>query len=67
MNLVGKRVKLVFTSNPHTALRPGALGRVGYVDGIGTIHVQWDSGSNLGLIPDVDRWEVLPDEPTPAA
>jgi hypothetical protein len=29
------------------------------VDSAGTVHVKWDDGSTLGLIPDEDQWEVL--------
>jgi hypothetical protein len=56
----GDRVRLDHTSDPYTELRPGALGTVGHVDSIGTVHVRWDSGSNLGLVPGEDRWTVLP-------
>jgi len=26
---------------------------------MGTVHVKWDDGSSLGLIPNEDMWEVL--------
>lgn len=35
----------------------GTLCTVRYVDDAGTIHVNWDTGSSLGLIPDVDDFE----------
>jgi len=28
------------------------------VDGLDTVHVAWDDGSRLGLIPGVDEWEL---------
>jgi hypothetical protein len=32
------------------------------IDDLGTVHVRWDSGSTLGLVPDAgDRFRVLPD------
>lgn len=58
--LVGRRVRLVRCTDPHTSLTPGALGTVSYVDDAGTIHVNWDDGSSLGLIPREDAWTVLP-------
>lgn len=45
---VGTRVALVSMNDPYTKLRPGDEGEVISVDDIGTIHIQWDSGSTLG-------------------
>ena len=44
----GTRVALVAMNDPYTKLRPGDEGAVISVDDIGTIHIQWDSGSTLG-------------------
>ena len=44
----GTRVALVSMNDPYTKLRPGDEGAVFAVDDIGTIHIQWDSGSTLG-------------------
>lgn len=48
----GDRVQLVSTSDPVTQLKPGDQGTVGFTDSMGTIHVKWDSGSSLGIIPE---------------
>jgi hypothetical protein len=53
---VGQRVTLLLTSDPYTNLRAGDSGVVVRIDALGTIHVEWDSGSTLGLIPGVDKW-----------
>mgnify|MGYP002150417403 FL=1 len=37
----------------------GTEGTVQFVDDAGTIHVQWDTGSSLGLVPGADEWEVI--------
>lgn len=55
----GDRVRLVRCSDPYTRLRPGSEGTVSLVDAMGTVHVDWDSGSNLGLVPGEDQWKVL--------
>ena len=60
MSAVGDRVRLVRCTDTFTRLRPGSLGTVSFVDDMGTVHVRWDGGSSLGLIPGVDRWEDLP-------
>jgi hypothetical protein len=57
--LIGVRVKLLSTTDPHTNLKPGALGSVRFVDDAGTVFVQWDAGNYLGLIEGEDRWEVV--------
>ena len=46
---VGCRVALVRTSDPYTTLVPGELGTVDFLDSIGTIFVNWDNGSTLGM------------------
>ncbi len=56
------RVRLIRTSDTHTNLQPGAEGTVVLVDSLGTVHVRWDNGSRLGLIPDADAYEVRPRE-----
>ena len=48
---VGCRVELVMMSDPYST-RPcvGDKGTVVCIDDIGTIHVQWDCGSSLGVV-----------------
>ena len=41
-------------------LPKGSCGTVTGVDDAGTIHMKWDSGSSLGIAPDVDQFEVIP-------
>jgi Domain of unknown function (DUF4314) len=54
---VGGRVRLIACTDPHTRLHPGAEGTITLVDDMGTVHVRWDDGHTLGLIPGEDRWE----------
>ncbi len=46
---IGIRVVLVSMNDPYCKLQPSSKGTVTGVDDIGTIHVDWDSGSTLGL------------------
>lgn len=55
---VGKRVRLVYSSDPFTKLAKGDEGTVTSIDDLGTIHVKWDSGSSLGLVAE-DHWEFV--------
>ena len=57
----GTRVRLLSMNDPYTRLKPGATGTVTGVDDIGTIHVSWDSGSQLGVVYGEDACEVICD------
>jgi len=46
----GTRVMLIRMSDPYTNLRQGDFGTVICVDDIGSIHVNWDRGSNLAVL-----------------
>ena len=57
---VGTRVMLV-RMNDVQAPPVGTTGTVNHVDDMGTIHVNWENGSSLGLIPDSgDLFNVIP-------
>ena len=57
--LKGKRIELIYTSDPYTNLKPGHRGTVDFVDDMGTIHVNWDNGSTLGLVPGEDQYRFV--------
>jgi hypothetical protein len=57
--LIGRRIRLIRTSDRYTRLAQGSEGVVEMVDDIGTIFVTWDTGSRLGLIPTEDTFEVI--------
>lgn len=64
MTRVGQRVELVRSTDPYTRLVPGEKGTVTFVDALGTVHVQWDSGARLGLVREAgDSWRDLDDDP----
>ena len=57
---VGTRVELIYMNDPYSRkLLPGCQGTVRWVDDMGTIHVSWDCGSSLGLIPGEDAWKKV--------
>lgn len=57
----GKRVILVKMDDPYTHIPPGTKGTVTKVDDIGTIHVNWDTGSSLGVVYGVDLVRLVAD------
>ena len=55
---VGCKVELHFMDDPQ-APPSGTKGEVMFVDDIGQIHVKWENGSSLALIPDVDSFSKV--------
>lgn len=51
----GCRVELVQMDDPYSKLAPGERGTVNHVDDAGTVFVNWDCGSDLGIVYGVDR------------
>ena len=51
----GTRVELVELNDPYRLLPAGLHGTVSCVDDTGTIHVDWDNGSHLGVVYGEDR------------
>lgn len=39
----------------------GTIGEIQFVDDAGGVHVHWQNGSSLAIIPDVDVVEILTD------
>jgi hypothetical protein len=57
--IIGKRIRLISTTDEHTIVKPNDCGVISHVDDAGTIFANWDNGSTLGLIPGIDFFEVL--------
>ena len=51
----GTQVELVSMTDPYRTIPPGTKGIVDRVDDIGTVFVQWDTGSTLGVVYGVDE------------
>lgn len=57
---VGRRVRLSYCADEHTRLEPGARGTVTFIDSMGTVHVRWDDGHQLGLVHEAgDRFDFI--------
>lgn len=57
----GCRVKLVYTDDVQAPPK-GTKGTVRMVDDMGTVHVDWDNGSSLGVCLEEDRIQKIKDE-----
>lgn len=57
--LIGRRVKCLRMENDPHPIESGTKGTIDYIDDMGHIHVKWDNGRSLSLIPNVDMYEIL--------
>jgi hypothetical protein len=55
----GTRVELISMDDPYTKLIPGDLGTVTDIDDTGTVFVNWDKGSSLGLVYGIDHYRKV--------
>ena len=56
----GTRIRLIHMFEEMAQAVPaGTIGIVTNVDYVGTIRVAWETGSSLGLIPEVDELEIV--------
>ena len=56
---VGTRIELISMEDPYAPITAGTQGTVVCVDDMGTIHMQWDNGRTLGIIPGVDAFRKI--------
>ena len=55
----GTRIKLIEMDDPYAPVSSGTRGTVTFVDDAGTVHMKWDNGRTLGIVPNVDDFRKL--------
>jgi hypothetical protein len=55
----GKKVMCIKMFDPFP-VPSGTCGIITHVDDIGNIHVNWDNGQTLALIPNHDKYTFIP-------
>ena len=58
----GTRIYLENMNDPHAPVPPGTRGTVDFVDDAGQIHMKWDNGRTLAIIPSEDSFRKLTEE-----
>ena len=58
---VGMRIRML-SMEDEFPVDEGMEGTIYNIDDLGTLHVKWDDGRNLGIIPGIDEYQVLPSE-----
>ena len=56
--IIGKRIKMIKMNDPYP-VEPGTMGTVKFIDDNGQIHVNWDNGRTLAIIPRVDEYQIM--------
>lgn len=60
--LPGTRIMLLNMDDPYAPIPSGTKGTVVHVDDAAQIHMRWDNGRTLALVPDEDSFRKLTDE-----
>ena len=58
----GTRLLLNSMNDPYAPIPPGTRGTVDFVDDAGQIHMKWDNGRTLAIVPSEDDFRKLTDE-----
>lgn len=55
----GDKVRCIAMHDDPRPVQSGMTGKVQAIDDIGTIHIVWEDGRLLGLVPGVDEFEKV--------
>lgn len=55
----GTKIQLISMRDEKYPVLPGTVGEVTHIDDMGSIHMKWQNGSSLALIPEVDSFRVV--------
>ena len=57
---VGTNIQLISMRHEKYPVLPGTIGEVTHIDDAGSVHMKWENGSSLALIPEVDSFRMVP-------
>ena len=55
----GTKIQLISMRDEKYPVLPGTIGEVTHIDDAGSVHMKWENGSSLALIPEVDSFKVV--------
>lgn len=58
----GTRLVLISMDDPYAPVPSGTRGTLRFIDDMGTLHMQWDNGRTLGIVPGEDSFRKLTEE-----
>jgi len=57
----GQRILLIKMVDPNP-VPPNTMGTIRLIDDAKQLHINWDNGRNLAIVPEVDKFEVKMDK-----
>lgn len=58
---IGSRIKLLKDMDDKQPILAGTIGIIDYIDSEGQLHMKWENGRSLALLPDIDHFEIIND------
>ena len=55
----GQRICLLHMEDKYQPVPDGTEGTIDYIDDAGQLHMKWDNGRSLALIPGVDQFVLI--------
>ena len=55
----GQRIRLLHMEDPYAPVPDGAEGEIVSIDDAGQLHIKWDNGRSLALVPGVDSFVLI--------
>ena len=56
---VGTKVKMLKDMDDKYPILAGTIGTVDYIDSEGQLHMIWENGRTLALVPEIDEFEIV--------
>ena len=56
---IGTKVKLTKDMDDKYPILAGTVGTIDYIDSEGQLHMIWENGRTLAIIPEVDEFEII--------
>ena len=56
---IGTKIQLISMRDEKYPILPGTIGEVTHIDDMGSIHMKWQNGSSLALIPEIDSFQTV--------
>ena len=55
----GQRIRLLHMEDPYDPVPGGTEGEISTIDDAGQLHMKWDNGRSLALVPGVDSFVLI--------